>query len=121
MENILYIEDEIIMQNVVNKVLTKEGYHVDIAKDGREGLQKLEENNYNYHMVITDIMMPFFNGFEVIAKIRNFNPTLPIIIISSIGNEEAVLEGFNIGANDYIKKPVIAWELILRVKKLLTL
>lgn len=121
MKKILYIEDELLMQNIVNKILSREGYFVEVAKDGKDAIQKLEDNHYDFDLVITDIMMPYANGFEIISKIRTteLNSTLPIIIISSVGNEDAVLEGFKLGADDYLKKPIMAGELLIRVKKLI--
>ncbi len=122
MGRILLIEDDEIMQKVVEKILLREGFTVDVARNGKEGLQKLEENNYNYNMMITDIMMPYANGFEIISKVKTEakGNGIPVIIISSVGNEDSVLEGFKLGADDYLKKPIMAGELILRVKRLLT-
>ncbi|MDB5232624.1 MAG: response regulator receiver protein [Chitinophagaceae bacterium] len=121
MGNILLIEDDEIMQKVVEKILMKEGYKVDVAKNGREALQKLEESNYSYDLMITDIMMPYANGFEIITKVKSEanGRLIPIIVISSVGNEDSVLEGFKLGADDYLKKPIMAGELIIRVKRLL--
>jgi DNA-binding response OmpR family regulator len=123
MNKILYIEDELLMQSIVSKILLREGYDVDVANDGKDALQILIDNKYNYDLVITDIMMPYTNGFEIISKIRNYNSPkkVPIIVISSIGNEDAILEAFKLGADDFLKKPIMAGELLIRVKRLLSL
>ena len=122
MGNILLIEDDEIMQKVVEKILLKEGYKVDVAKNGKEALQKLDDSNYSYDLMITDIMMPYANGFEIISKVKSEanGKLIPVIIISSVGNEDSVLEGFKLGADDYLKKPIMAGELIIRVKRLLS-
>jgi DNA-binding response OmpR family regulator len=123
MNKILYIEDELLMQSIVSKILLREGYDVDVANDGKDALQILIDNKYNYDLVITDIMMPYTNGFEIISKIRNYNSPkkVPIIVISSIGNEDAILEAFKLGSDDFLKKPIMAGELLIRVKRLLSL
>lgn len=122
MGKILLIEDDEIMQKVVEKILLKEGFTVDVARNGKEAIQKLEDNNFTYDMMITDIMMPYANGFEIISRIKEENngKRIPVIIISSVGNEDSVLEGFKLGADDYLKKPIMAGELIIRVKRLLS-
>jgi len=121
MPKILYIEDELLMQNIVNKILLREGYTVDVANNGKEAMEKLITNNYDYNLVITDIMMPYSNGFEILSKIRNHITAnkIPIIVISSVGNEDAILEAFKLGADDFLKKPIMAGELLIRVKRLL--
>jgi DNA-binding response OmpR family regulator len=113
----------LLMQSIVSKILLREGYDVDVANDGKDALQILIDNKYNYDLVITDIMMPYTNGFEIISKIRNYNSPkkVPIIVISSIGNEDAILEAFKLGADDFLKKPIMAGELLIRVKRLLSL
>ncbi len=120
MQKILYIEDELLMQNIVDKILTREGYEVQVASDGKTGMQKLTENNFDFDLIITDIMMPYANGFEIISKIRNHTSPkkIPIIVVSTIGNEDAILEAFKLGADDFLKKPIMAGELLIRVKRL---
>ena len=121
MKKILYIEDELVMQSIVEKILTREGYKVDVANDGKDAMRNLTDNNFDYDLVITDIMMPYANGFEIISKIKN-HPTqskIPIIVISSIGNEDSILESFKLGADDFLKKPIMAGELLIKVKRLI--
>lgn len=121
MGNILLVEDDEIMQKVVERILLKEGFTVEVAKNGKEAMQRLEQTNHTYDLMITDIMMPYANGFEIISKIKSKSTgkNIPVIIISSVGNEDSVLEGFKLGADDYLKKPIMAGELIIRVKRLL--
>ena len=121
MKKILYIEDELVMQNIVGRILTREGYEVDVASNGKEAIQFLLESTIHYDLVITDIMMPYANGFEIISKIKNNNSQnkIPIIVISSVGNEDSILEAFKLGADDFLKKPIMAGELLIRVKRLI--
>lgn len=121
MGKILLVEDDEIMQKVIEKILIREGLVVDVARNGKEALVKLEENNFQYDMMITDIMMPYANGFEIISRVKSeeLGKKIPVIIISSVGNEDSVMEGFKLGADDYLKKPIMAGELIIRVKRLL--
>lgn len=119
MRNILIIDDNDIVQLVLQKILSKEGYAVDIAINGKEGLARIGQQQYD--LIITDLMMPYANGFEIISKIRQhpMGKDTPIIIISAITNEDSVLEGFKLGANDYLKKPITGRELVIRVKRLI--
>ncbi len=120
MAHILLIEDDEIMRKLVHTILEKEGYTVDAVSNGKEGLDKLVGNQYSYDLVITDIMMPYANGFEILNKVNHAEgKRVPVIIVSNLANEEMVLEGFKLGAADYLKKPIMAGELLLRVKRLL--
>lgn len=121
MPKILYIEDELLMQNIVNKILLREGYTVDVANNGKEAMELLIASNYEYSLVITDIMMPYSNGFEILSKIKNHNNAIkiPVIVVSGLGNEDAILEAFKLGADDFLKKPIMAGELLVKVKRLI--
>jgi DNA-binding response OmpR family regulator len=119
MANILIVEDDEIMLKAIKNILSKDGHNVIIAKNGKEAFDKLE--NTDYDLVLTDLMMPYANGLEVISKIKN-DPTkrhVSIIIVSSVGNEETITEAFRLGADDYLKKPIMAGELLIRIRKLL--
>ena len=77
-------------------------------------------NTHNPDLIITDIMMPFVSGLEVISHVRNkLNNETPIIVFSAAGQEEMVLKAFNLGANDFMGKPFSPNELVIRVKRLL--
>jgi DNA-binding response OmpR family regulator len=121
MYRILVIEDDEVMPKIIERILHKEAYHLDHVVNGKEALQKLEETNYGYDLIITDIMMPYANGFEVLSRVKNRKEGKPIavIIVSNAGNEDMILEGFKLGADDFLKKPVIPGELLIRVKRLL--
>jgi len=119
MQKILIIDDNDIVQLVLQKILIKEGYTVDVAVNGKEGLSMIGEGGYD--LIITDLMMPYANGFEIISKIKQhpMGKDTPVIIISSITHEGSILEGFKLGADDYLKKPITGKELIIRVNRLL--
>ena len=119
MEKILIIDDNDIVQLVLQKILIKEGYSVDIAVNGKEGLSLIDQSCYD--LIITDLMMPYANGFEIISKIRQHpqGSRAFVIIISSVTQEDSVSEGFKMGADDYLKKPITGKELVMRVKRLL--
>ena len=115
---ILICEDDFMMLKMIEHKLLKEGYVIDLAKDGKMALEKLRENNYD--LVITDLLMPFVTGLEVINFIRNeLGKKTPIIVLSKLGMEKTVLQAFDLGADEYIVKPFSPSELMVRIKKLL--
>ncbi len=119
MANILIIEDDDIMLKAIKNILGKAGYNVITAKDGKEAFDQME--NGEYDVVVTDLMMPYANGLEVVSRIRadSSKRHVSIIVVSSVGNEETITEAFRLGADDYLKKPIMAGELLIRIKKLL--
>jgi DNA-binding response OmpR family regulator len=119
MATILIIEDDDIMLKAIRNILTKSGYIVITAKDGKEAFEQLD--NSEYDIVITDLMMPYANGLEVVSRLRSDSTKrhVSIIVVSSVGNEETITEAFRLGADDYLKKPIMAGELLIRIKKLL--
>lgn len=115
---ILVCEDDFMMIKAIEHGLTRDGYEVDIATDGNQASEKISKNNYD--IIMTDLLMPFVGGLELINKIRNeLNLQTPIIVLSQLGNEETVIEAFKLGADDYVTKPFSPNELSIRVKKLL--
>jgi DNA-binding response OmpR family regulator len=119
MPSILVIEDDDIMLKAIRNILNKDGFNVFTAKDGKEAFEMLDSAEYD--IVITDLMMPYANGLEVVSKLRNDNSkrNVGIIVVSSVGNEETITEAFRLGADDYLKKPIMAGELLIRIRKLL--
>ena len=119
MPNILVIEDDDIMLKAIRNILSKDGFNVITAKDGKEAFERLADADFD--IVVTDLMMPYANGLEVVSKVRNDNSkrNTGIIVVSSVGNEETITEAFRLGADDYLKKPIMAGELLIRIRKLL--
>jgi two-component system response regulator VicR len=118
MKKILLIEDDLLISSLVEFRLNKEGYETILVKDGNEGIHVI--NTQNLDLIITDVMLPFKNGIEIIHHARKEKPHTPIIVLSSLGEEEAVvLEAFNLGVSDFIPKPFNPNELAMRVKRIL--
>ncbi len=119
LKQILLIDDDELILKVINRILTKEGYDVKTATNGKDALEMLESQKFD--LLITDIMMPYSNGYEVISKFKQHPNAVgvPIMVISSIGTEKAVREGLNIGADEYLRKPIMPDELMIRVRRFL--
>lgn len=103
MANILVIDDEKTIRNTLKEILEYEGYRVDEAPDGEAGLDKIKNNNYD--AVLCDIKMPKMDGLEVLPKIIEMAPDIPVIMISGHGTIETAVEATKKGAYDFISKP----------------
>jgi heavy metal response regulator len=114
---ILIIEDELKVAVFIRKGLEQEGYAVDVAHDGEEGLYQAE--NFDYDAMILDVMLPKVSGLEVLKKIRQRNLSLPVLILTAKGSVEEKVAGLDSGANDYLVKPFAFAELSARVRVLL--
>jgi len=110
---ILIVEDEKQMSMFIEMELTHEGYEVDKAYDGREGLEKVE--NKEYDLVLLDIMIPSLNGIEVCRRIRQFS-NVPIIMLTAKSDILDKVLGLDVGANDYLTKPFAIEELLARIR-----
>ncbi len=118
-KKIVLAEDNSTLSLLLKFRLEKEGYDLLMAVDGKEAIELIE--NHTPDLVLTDIMMPFFSGLEVISHMRNkLDVDTPVIVFSSAGQEEMVLKAFNLGANDFMGKPFSPNELVIRVKRLLS-
>lgn len=118
-KKIVLAEDNTTLSLLLKFRLEKEGFDLYMAKDGKEAVELIESNSPD--LIITDIMMPFISGLEVISHVRNKlkSEVVPIIVFSAAGQEEMVLKAFNLGANDFMGKPFSPNELMIRVKRLL--
>jgi DNA-binding response OmpR family regulator len=115
---ILVAEDEPLMLMAIEAKLKNEGFEVIGAPDGREALKSLETSIPD--LIITDILMPYTSGLELISIVKsNQNKKIPIIVLSGLGQEDTVMEAFQLGADDFITKPFNPTELSVRVKRLL--
>ncbi len=115
-KKILLAEDDELLASLLTFRLKKGGYNVFLSRDGKEVKEYLTKEIPD--IIVSDIMMPYFSGIELIDFIRNeLKSKIPIIIISSAGNEENVLSAFELGANDFISKPVSPSELLVRVAR----
>jgi len=115
---ILVCEDDPMMIKAIEHKLQREGYAVEVAIDGRAATDKIKTQKYD--LIITDLLMPFSGGLELINMTRNeLKSTTPIIVLSKVGSEETIIEAFKLGADDYLTKPFSPSELSIRVKRLL--
>ena len=103
MASILIIDDEKAIRKTLSEILSYEGYKIDEAADGEEGLKKFTSNAYD--VVLCDIKMPKMDGIEFLEKARLVNPDVPVVVISGHGNIETAVEAVKKGAFDYISKP----------------
>lgn len=108
-------DDELILRTIEHK-LVKEGYTVILTRNGKEAIEKIQELDID--LVVTDIMMPFASGIEILSAIRSFGKKTPVIVLSSMGQEEVVIDAFDLGAADFMVKPFSPNELLLRIKRL---
>ncbi|WP_341225088.1 response regulator transcription factor [uncultured Arcticibacterium sp.] len=114
--NIFLIEDDELLLKTVEYKLKKNGFSVETAKNGYDAIEYLKVNKPD--LIVTDIMMPFINGLEIVSHVRNvLKSNTPIIVLSSAGLEKTVLEAFELGADDFITKPFSPNELIIRINK----
>lgn len=113
---IVIAEDDLLMLKTLELRLKKDGHDTIIANDGREALDKIKELSPD--LVISDIMMPYVSGLEIVGMLRQrTDKYIPIIILSAMGQEDVVLEAFQLGADDFITKPFSPNELSIRVKR----
>lgn len=115
-EKLLLIEDDITLCEALRFMLTKKGFEVEVANSAITGLQKAYAVKPD--AIILDIMLPDMDGWQTCARFREMSD-VPIIMLTALGSEENVVKGLNLGADDYIIKPVTAEELSARVRALL--
>ena len=120
MSKILHIEDDPVMLRALSKILQKNNYEVISVSNGKKAIETLE-NQKDFDLILCNIVLTYHNGLEILSKIRTDSELrhIPVIIISSNGNEDIIRECLSVGADDFIKKPIIAGELIVRIKKLI--
>jgi len=107
-----------MMIKAIEHKLKSEGYLVDVVTDGNQAKEKIRQGDYD--LIMTDLLMPFVGGLELINTIRNeLLLKMPIIVLSRLGNEDTIIEAFKLGADDYITKPFSPNEVSIRVKRLL--
>lgn len=117
MKKILIVEDEEAMQLGLGNNLKYDGYEVEFASDGDEGLKKIRENKYN--LILLDVMLPKLSGFDVCKTVRSEGIKTPIIMLTAKNEEIDKVLGLEIGADDYITKPFSLREFLARVRAVL--
>lgn len=116
MIKILVIEDEKRVADLLKIGLEENGYQVLVAYDGEMGWRLFQSNDFQ--LIISDIILPKLNGFELCQKIRKADEEIPILMLTALGTADDKLEGFDVGADDYMVKPFDFRELLARVRVL---
>ncbi|MFA9238631.1 MAG: response regulator transcription factor [Candidatus Paceibacteria bacterium] len=117
MKNILLLEDDLILGETLKEILEDEDYKVTWVKDGNDGLSKTFEKDFDLYLF--DVNVPFINGFELLQSLRENKDITPTIFITALVDIDNLTKGFKVGADDYIRKPFNANELIVRVDSLI--
>ncbi|HGO5855018.1 TPA: response regulator [Mannheimia haemolytica] len=116
MSKILLIDDDIEFTDLLNELLLLEGFEINIAHNGQDGLDELEKNQYD--LILLDVMMPILNGIETLKQIRQ-RYTLPVLMLSAKDDQIDRIVGLELGADDYLPKPFNDRELVARIKAIL--
>ncbi len=114
---ILLVEDDDTLAMIVVETLQRDGFEVTTAADGEEGL--LRYSRMKHDIIVADVMMPKMDGFEMARKIRQIDKDVPLLFLTAKSEIDDIVTGFELGCNDYLKKPFRMLELIVRIKALL--
>ncbi len=117
--HILIVEDEATLAMIVKDTLESLGFEISVAYDGEQGLKAFHEQKPD--IVVADVMMPRMDGFEMVRRIRETDRKTPVLFLTARSAVNDVVEGFELGANDYLKKPFGLQELVVRIKALLNM
>jgi len=117
MMHILIVEDDTRVAELIQRVLTEEGFQTTLAYDGHFGKKLAIQNTYD--MIITDVILPGINGLELVKTLRNQGIESPILMLTALGTTDDKVEGFDAGADDYLVKPFEIRELMARIRALL--
>ena len=114
---ILLLEDDAILAQTMIQILEQENYDVTLVEDGEEVLEATYENKFDLYLF--DINVPLLNGMNTLKLLRDANDDTPTFFITALRDTASILEGFDCGCNDYIKKPFDLDELLARIKAIL--
>lgn len=116
-DRILLVEDDSTLAMIVSETLQRDGFEVSTAVNGEEGLHKFTRSGAD--LIVADVMMPRMDGFEMGRRIRQIDRNVPLLYLTAKSEIDDIVEGFELGGNDYLKKPFKMLELIVRIKALL--
>jgi len=119
MAKILIAEDDRMLLRTIAFKLEKEGYEVKTALNGRQAAEMIEQESPD--LVLSDIMMPYVNGLELIEIVKSCSLKTSMIMLTSIGLEDTVVKAFEMGADDFMTKPFNLGELLIRIRRHLAL
>ena len=112
---ILLLEDDVILQDIIEEFLLETGYEVESFYDGEKALDAIGSNSYD--MLLLDVNVPNIDGFEILSYLRDIGNTTPAIYITSLAGMDDLKKGFDLGADDYLKKPFELEELNIRIQR----
>ena len=112
--HILVVDDDNRILKLLKKFLAQEGFLVSTSTSTNEAVELLA--NFNYDLIILDVMMPEITGLEFATKIKESGSTMPIVMLTALSEPEDRIKGLESGANDYLTKPFEPRELLLRIK-----
>ena len=115
--NVLLAEDDSNLGRLLKEYLEAKGYNVSLAANGKEGFDLFKKGKFD--LCLLDVMMPVKDGFTLAKEIRAMNADIPIVFLTAKSMKEDAIEGFNVGADDYITKPFSMEELLLRLKAIM--
>ena len=113
--NILVVDDELMMRNLLEKILSRDGYKVITAENGQDALEVLQKDKVD--IVISDMKMPEMNGFELLKIIKNEYPEIGMIMMTAYGDTYTVKDALLLGADEYITKPFKSFEVSMIVER----
>lgn len=116
-DKVLLVEDDSTLSFIIEDALLREGFDVVCSANGESGLSKFKESEPD--VIVADVMMPKMDGFEMVRRIRLISPGVPVLFLTARTALDDVVKGFEIGANDYLRKPFQILELVVRIKALL--
>ena len=111
---ILLLEDDVILQEIIEEFLVEQGYEVESFFDGEKALDAIGVHNYD--MLLLDVNVPNIDGFEILTYLREIGNTTPAIYITSLDSIDDLKKGFDLGADDYLRKPFELEELNARIE-----
>lgn len=113
---ILVVEDSGLSVKIIEQTLKKTNHTITIAKNGSEAIEKIKTDVPD--LILTDVMMPYVSGLELIKWVKDtYQDAIRIIVLTSLGNEDIVIESFTLGADDFIAKPFQAEDLLKRIER----
>lgn len=113
--SILIVDDELMMRDLLVKILAREGYNISTAEDGVAALEFLKENKVD--IVISDMKMPRMDGFELLNAVKKEYPEIGVIIMTAYGDTYTVKDALLLGADEYVTKPFKSYEISLVVER----
>ena len=115
---ILLIDDDMVLSRTTAKRLEKRGYIVELCHSGKEGLEKVLSEELPYGLILLDVKIPDLDGIEILSEIRKTHEKnhLPVIMVSSMEEQEDIVKALELGANDYVTKPIVIDILVARIE-----